>query len=62
MVDCCEIRMDLLRLVHRNDLTPEQLIARAREFEAYVMEPSSPAETPRPTLGLKKADKPIGSR
>lgn len=34
--DRANVRLDLLRLTHRYDLSPEQIIDRTRAFEAYV--------------------------
>ncbi len=37
------IRLDLLRLVHRHDLSPEQIIERAEKFERYVRQTADKA-------------------
>jgi hypothetical protein len=38
-----EMRLEILKLVHRNDHKPQEVIARAEEFEKYVLKEASEA-------------------
>lgn len=40
------LRLELLKLVNRHDLTPEQIIERAEKLEAFVTSKPEPAEKP----------------
>lgn len=51
-----ETRLELLKLVHTHGKPATEVVARARELEAYLTEVAAPRE--RPTLTLpKKTDK-----
>lgn len=41
-----QLRFELLKLVHRHDFTPDQLIERARALEAYCVEGDEPRVAP----------------
>ena len=41
------LRLELLRLVHRHDHTPQQLIDRASRLEAYLRKGEPAAQTDR---------------
>lgn len=45
-----EIRVEILKLAHRHDLEPQQVVERAKVLEAYVTEGKAPP------LGLPKRD------
>lgn len=51
-----EIRLECLKLCHRNDREPAQVVKSAEQYEAYVK--GSKPETPNKTLTLNKADNP----
>jgi hypothetical protein len=51
-----EMRVELLRLAQRNDLTSAEIIGRAKEFEAYVLETGSAEEETPPR---RRRGKPI---
>lgn len=40
------LRLELVRLVHRFDHSPEQVIERAKELEAYVLGTKAQADKP----------------
>ena len=49
--DLPALRLELLRLVHRHDHTPEQLIARAAVLEAWLLEGAVRPARATPTRG-----------
>lgn len=65
-----EIRLECLKLCHRHDREPAQVVKNAEQYEAYVKgpapqvpqvsepEPVKETETPRQKLTLPKADNP----
>lgn len=51
-----EIRLECLKLAHRNDRLAAQVVEHAKVYEAYAIGPKP--ETPNKTLTLNKADNP----
>lgn len=41
-----DLRLEILKLVHRHDLTPEAIIPRAKAFLAFVEDETGKVETP----------------
>lgn len=52
-----EVRLELLKLCHRHDLSPEQIIPRMKEFEDHIFEGQElDSEPPRRKPGRPKKD------
>jgi len=49
-----EIRLECLKLAHRAGLSPQEIIATAREFLAWVGGVPDPTTAPRPGDSLKE--------
>lgn len=42
-----ELRVELVKLVHRHDREPSEIVARAKELEAYVLGEAGETQRPR---------------
>jgi len=49
-----ELRLEILKLVHRHDLSPEAIVTRAKAIEAYVTEQQNAQVPERKTLTAPK--------
>lgn len=54
-----DIRLECLKLAHRNDLSPQEVIARASQYEQYVLGEQTKPEMveQRRTRGRRPADR-----
>lgn len=55
MDDLKSVRLEVLKLAHRHDLASEQVVARAKDFEAYIVgaDNRGTLTLPRPAGGGK---------
>lgn len=51
-----EIRIECLKLAHRHDREPAQVVETAKAYEGFVTGDQPKQDTSRPKLGLPKAD------
>lgn len=51
------IRLEILKIIHRKDMTPEQNIEQAQKFEKYVVGADRKQLNPVPLAGTPKKDR-----
>ncbi len=49
-----QLRLEIIKAIHRPDLKPAILISRAREFESWILE--NEPETPETTSNVKPSN------
>lgn len=50
-------RIEILKVVHRNDFSAEQVVERAKALEAYVLGSTEVGGTPAPSAGTPKKNR-----